>query len=338
MLTGQIAAMLRRDRRLATNITFPRAMWHIKIDLFVQGREDPHVLFELAGGHIELDENSNEYPQDPNREVQITASGGQSYVDTPDDIRDEHGIEPPVARRHPWGSAEALTNRSQRVANVPPEYTEGMKAVEQMKRSDPMKARRLAEALEGRPHVIVQNSPMAKQPRVLSPYDNVDERPPTSAESQHPQEARGSHLREDAVDPRSNIPADPRFHMEGMQPILDSEGRAIKKAQESTQLDPREQPPARSVSIKDDAGNPRGDTLDRAMAQRDRGAPPANKEVRMQPDSIEAENPDAVSSRQGAPEVIDGLAEETMATATPLVDDDSPPNPVEPPPRSRKKA
>lgn len=371
MLTGQISAMLRRDRRLATNITFPRAMWYIKIDLFVQGREDPHVLFDLAGGHVELDEQSVEYPEDPNKEVKITVSGGQSYVDTPDDIREDHGIDPPVARRHPWGSAETVTDRSQRVADLPPEYIEGRKAIEEMKRSDPMKARRLEEALAGRPHVIVEESPMAKQSRVLSPYDNVDETPSTSAESPHPQESRGSRLREDAVDPRANIPVDPRFHMEGMKPILDAEGRAIKKAQEGSQpsqqsqLDPREQPPARSVSIKDDAGNPRGDILDKAMAQRDRGAPPLNKEVKMQPDSIEAENPDAVSSRQGAPEVIEGLdeqqaaegvgaimvpgpsavevaeaesAEETMATTTPLVETDVAPDPVEPPSRKRRKS
>lgn len=327
MMTRQIAAMLHRDRRLATNITFPRAMWHIRIDLVIQGREDPHVLFDLSGGHVELDENSVEYSQDSNKEVRITASGGQSYVDTPDNVREEHGINPPVARRHPWGSAETTTDLRQRVADLPPEYVKGKEAVEQMKRSNPMKARRLSEALAGRPHVIVQESPMANKARVITPYDDsygpVEEPTPATAESPFPQELRGSRHREDAVDPRSNVPDDPRFHMESLQPVLDAEEKAITRGKDSfdpSVLDLREQPLARSGSIKDSEGVPNAEMVAKAAAQRDRGAPPANREVKMQPDSIEAENPNAVSSRQETPEVDIEVD----------VSDDLAPDPIEP--------
>ena len=168
VIANQIFDALRRDRRLAQNLTFPVVAWNWRIDIVAQPSEDPLIHLDGAEGLMTINPEDNsivkgeEWP----RALLISTGGAQSMSSNADSIRRESGQPVPSAQRRGKGQpvSETLGTRPKGPESEFPDIEQQVR--ERAQRDDPRAAQRLAEAHKGRPHRIVEESPLAVAPEV----------------------------------------------------------------------------------------------------------------------------------------------------------------------------
>lgn len=241
IIMRQLKEALDRDTRFKVSNTFPKISWEITVAITAQPREEPHLFVQVEAGAVEIDKKTGEPVLGPHDEFKFRISTGQEYSDIPDDVRAKNGLDSPIAVR-----AEGLPisegDADRRVVEIP-EDGDAVEAVARLRVDNSPLADRLAAAHVGRPHKVVETSPLAEEANRKNLGIEVSNTGPVAPrktiESTHPGDPR-MHRTVEGV-PTGLNPTDPR-HKLAPEASMDQVATVGRPKTEEPQVAPQTSP------------------------------------------------------------------------------------------------
>lgn len=306
----QLKEALDRDKRFNISNTFPIVSWVVAVHVTAQPRENPDLFVEVQAGAMEVDAEGHPVVGE-HGEFEFTVTTGQGYDAAPDDVRAKHNLDSPIAVRTE-GLPIAEEDADRRTVVIPEDATKAPKVLTKAVQLSPL-ARKLEAAHIGRPHKIVETSPLAAE------HDRrnlgIEERP--SAESTHAQDPRIARTVEgegtglQPTDPRFKLPTAPvqedllkQVATVGIVKPVPPPPPLAPKPSEDVKYDPREEDPtvkfAAMVEITPGSEHEsRGQALkDRAAERREGGE---DLTVKIADDSVENRGTDDIPAESPNP-------------------------------------
>lgn len=208
IMLKQLKEALDRDKRFNISNTFPIVSWVVAAHVTAQPRENPELFVEVQAGAMEVDSEGHPVVGE-HGEFEFTVTTGQGYDAAPDDVRAKHNLDSPIAVRTE-GLPIAEEDADRRTVVIPEDATKAPQVLAKAVQLSPL-ARKLEAAHIGRPHKIVEESPLAAehQRRNLGIVERK------SAESTHAQDPRIARTVEgegtglQPTDPRFKLPTAP---------------------------------------------------------------------------------------------------------------------------------